>query len=209
MTPKRLSAKFFLTPGDVTGVVTQPTDVVPVFHNWIGRQLVEEVLIDVADYSHVHQGPAVMLVALEADYVFDLAGGLPGIRYIRKRSIPDSLPSALAQSVAAVAQAAHLLQESTLIDGVAFDVSHVEIEILDKLNYPYRDERYTQFEEALQRVGAEAYAGEVAIMRTIADPRRPVKLELRGNAATTLDQIVSRLRGSRYLQDLYAEVIAG
>jgi hypothetical protein len=44
---------------------------VPVFHEWIQNQVCEELLIDVADYRHVHAGPGVVLVGHEADYSVD------------------------------------------------------------------------------------------------------------------------------------------
>jgi len=34
---------------------------IPVFHNWIQGQVFEELLLDVADYRHVHEGPGVVL----------------------------------------------------------------------------------------------------------------------------------------------------
>ena len=30
---------------------------IPVFHRWIRDHLLDELMIDVADYSHVHHGP--------------------------------------------------------------------------------------------------------------------------------------------------------
>ena len=41
---------------------------IPVFHSWIQKQAVENhLLIDVHDYSHMHQGPGILLVAQEAN----------------------------------------------------------------------------------------------------------------------------------------------
>ena len=34
---------------------------IPVFHSWIEEQVFEELLLDVADYRHVHAGPGVVL----------------------------------------------------------------------------------------------------------------------------------------------------
>lgn len=201
MTPKRLSAKFFLDP---EGVI-DPSAVVPVFHDWISRQRVDEVLIDVADYSHVHEGPAIMLVALEADYVLDFEAGRPGIRYIRKRNIPDTLPAALAQVIAKAAQAAHLLETA----GFSLDAAGVEVEILDKLNYPQGTDSFNALAAELENVGSAAWEGGVTTARVPVDPRRPLKLVVAGTSAATFEQILLRLRNSPYLQNLYAETLEG
>jgi len=58
---------------------------VPVFHHWIHAQCLDEVLIDVADYRHVHHGPGVVLVAHDAHYAIDMAEGQPGLLYSRRR----------------------------------------------------------------------------------------------------------------------------
>ena len=51
--------KFFA----VDSVELAPRDFIPIFHEWIkSRRLEDEVMIDVADYSHVPDGPGVILV---------------------------------------------------------------------------------------------------------------------------------------------------
>ena len=61
-----------------------------VFHKWIQGQVFENhLLIDIADYKHVYQGPSIMLVGYEADFIIDLAGGRAGFLYVRKRSWPE------------------------------------------------------------------------------------------------------------------------
>ena len=74
MTPHRLYAKLFTEAGPP---VSLPA-FIPVFHRWIERQDVDELLLDVHDYGHVPDGPGILLVAHEADYAFDLSGGRPG-----------------------------------------------------------------------------------------------------------------------------------
>ena len=63
---------------------------VPVFHHWIQRQCLEELLIDVADYRHVHNGPGVILIAHDAHYAIDAADGRMGLLYSRRRETHPS-----------------------------------------------------------------------------------------------------------------------
>jgi hypothetical protein len=50
------------------GSVPELVTFIPVFHNWIQNKSCEELLIDVADYSHVPAGPGVVLIADECNY---------------------------------------------------------------------------------------------------------------------------------------------
>src|SRR6266481_671034 len=88
---------------------------IPVFHGWIQRQaLPGHLLIDVHDYSHVHHGPGILLVAHEANLSIDEAEGRRGLVYMRKQ--PATLPAI----VEAARQAAQLL-------GEPFDAGKFEI----------------------------------------------------------------------------------
>ena len=60
-------------------------DFIPVFHDWIQHQRLDELLIDVVDYRHVHDGPGVMLIAHDAHYAMDRADGRIGLLYSRRR----------------------------------------------------------------------------------------------------------------------------
>ncbi len=68
----------------------EPAEFIPVFHRWIQEQRLPELLIDVADYRHVHHGPGVVLVAHDAQYAMDAAEGKPGLLYSRRRETHPS-----------------------------------------------------------------------------------------------------------------------
>jgi len=78
--------KFFLD--DASDVELE--EFIPVFHDWIQTQQLEELLIDVADYRHVPHGPGVVLVAHDAHYAMDLAEGRLGLLYSRRRETHPS-----------------------------------------------------------------------------------------------------------------------
>src|SRR2546422_8521467 len=100
-------------------------DFIPVFHGWIQRQaLPGHLLIDVHDYSHVHQGPGILLVAHEANLSIDEAEGRRGLVYIRKQ------PATLRETVDATFAAAKLL------DDVKFETGTFEVFCNDRLATP-------------------------------------------------------------------------
>ena len=43
-------------------------DLIPIFHRWIQKKLLNELLIDVANYAHVPAGPGIMLIGHDSFY---------------------------------------------------------------------------------------------------------------------------------------------
>jgi hypothetical protein len=65
-------------------------DFIPVFHSWIQKQAIDRhLLIDVHNYSHIHNGPGILLVAQEGNFSIDMADGRMGLLYYRKKSGND------------------------------------------------------------------------------------------------------------------------
>ena len=75
MIPKRISAKLFAT--DPSAEVDADA-FISVFHEFIREKSVEGILIDVADYSHVPEGPGVVLIGHDVDYSIDMNEGKAG-----------------------------------------------------------------------------------------------------------------------------------
>ena len=103
--------------------------IVNVFHGWIQEQLCEELLLDVADYRHVHHGPGVVLIGHEADYAIDNTDGRWGIRYNRKAAVAGSNQDRLIQSARAALLAAQRLQQDTRLNG-KYSFNGREIELI-------------------------------------------------------------------------------
>jgi hypothetical protein len=92
VTPERVAVKLYLlNPEEI-----EPQAAVPVFHDWIRRAAVPGLLVDVADYSHVKDGPGVILVGHEADYALDLGEGRPGVLCRWKRGVEETAADRLA-----------------------------------------------------------------------------------------------------------------
>jgi hypothetical protein len=90
---------------------------VPVFHSWIQSHAIKDhLLIDVADYSHVHNGPGIVLISHEANYSVDQRGGKPGLTYQRKQPLEGDLAQRLHSALRATLAAAALLQDRFTFD---------------------------------------------------------------------------------------------
>src|ERR1700722_7223555 len=114
---------------------------VPVFHGWIENQDArDELLIDVADYSHVPAGPGVVLIGHEGNYSVDNTGNRLGVRYNRKAAVDGSNQDRLAQAARAPLTACRrLAAEPRLSDKFQFNGRDIEIFVNDRLVAPNTD----------------------------------------------------------------------
>jgi hypothetical protein len=102
MIPGRVAVKLYLDDvGDIA-----PEDAIPIFHEWIRRGAVPGLLVDVADYSHVKDGPGVILVGHDVDYALDLGEGRPGVLCRWKRGAEETAADRLAAALDGALKAA-------------------------------------------------------------------------------------------------------
>lgn len=138
MLPKRLSVKFFAQNPDVV----QAGAFIPVFQRWIQRRSVPGLLIDVADYSHVPDGPGILIIAHEGDYAYDFRAGRPGILYTSKRPAVETLNGLLEHTFTAALAAVQLAEKEKKLNGLTFDLSTAELTFVDRLNAPNTPEAF-------------------------------------------------------------------
>jgi len=89
---QQLSVKFFAHDPESVELA----GFIPIFHRWIQEsRLPDRLLIDVADYRHVADGPGVVLIAHEAHYALDREHGPLGLECTRRRDQPGPLEEKL------------------------------------------------------------------------------------------------------------------
>jgi hypothetical protein len=114
--------------------------VVPIFHDWIQRQYCEELLLDVADYRHVHAGPGVIVIGHQADYSVDNSGNRLGVRYNRKAALDGSNQDRLEQATRSALKACQRLESDPRLDGrLHFNGQELQVFINDRLLAPNSD----------------------------------------------------------------------
>ncbi len=172
MQPHRIQARFLI---DLPPAVSLAS-VVPVLHRWIQVGRTDELLLDVADYRHVHHGPGIVLVGHEADYAVDTAGGRVGLRYVRKRSVPDTLSASIRLAVGSAAAGARWLVEDLGLGADRIDAGAFELVIVDPLHYPNDDANLWRVAKALSQVFLEAGLQAPQVTRTATDPRASLSL---------------------------------
>lgn len=128
------------------------SDAIAVFHQWIRESLCPEMLIDVADYEHVHEGPGILLIGHEANYSLDNRLGRLGLLYNRKAALDGTFQSRLAQAhKAALAACDRLEQEAPFKGKLQFDRNAIEFFVNDRLLAPNTDETWQALKPELEK----------------------------------------------------------
>ena len=114
--------------------------VIPILHSWIQDQPFDELLIDVADYRHVHHGPGLMLIGHQADYSLDQTDGVLGLRYNRKSPLQGTNLHRLTQATRTAIIAAQRLEADTRLNRkLSFNGQDIQLIVNDRLLAPNDD----------------------------------------------------------------------
>jgi hypothetical protein len=176
MQSEKLQIKFFAKPSGAFDVES----IVPVFHRFIREHAFDELMIDVADYKHVKNGPGVVLVGDANDYYLDEGEGRPGLLFSRKRhgAGPEGR---LREGFARALRACKLLEEAPELGGkLSFATDEILVRLPDRLRAPNDDATFGEVSRELSLLLDKLYgSGGFAIER---GPAAPAPLELRVNA---------------------------
>jgi hypothetical protein len=155
------------------------TPFVGVFNGWIQKQIAPELLIDVADYLHVPNGPGMLLIGHEANYSLDQTDGKLGLLYNRKAALPGTAPENLAQALNSALWACEQLAQET---GVQFDKSRYQVLVNDRLLAPNSEQTFQTLLPDLQAVFAKQFGHtDFSITKTSPDTRKRFCVDIQLN----------------------------
>ncbi|MDE2999582.1 MAG: hypothetical protein OXU79_10950 [Gemmatimonadota bacterium] len=191
MNAYRIQIKFYLESGE---------DVAPetwfrVFNTWI-PETTDEVLVDVADYSHVHHGPVTLLVGHEANYSIDRTDGKAGLLYDRKQPSEGGFEDRLASAFASALKACRKLERDSILAGAAkFRTDEVLIALNDRLLAPNSEETHAAVQADLHRVLGKLYGGADIAIRRDPDPRHRYTLNVDTGSRENVADLMRHLNG--------------
>jgi hypothetical protein len=168
---------------------------VPIFHAWIKNRALDEMLIDVADYGHVHHGPGVLLVGHGGDYYLDLGEGRPGLLYSRKREAPAS-DERLRDTFRRVLTACQLLEKEPEVSGkMRFRTNDVLLRINDRLRAPNTPDTFNELKPELEAFARRLYDGVAVSLSQEGTQRELFSVRLLAPGAPSVSALLDRLGG--------------
>ena len=165
-------------------------DFAAVFNTWIQTQRLEELLIDVADYLHVHNGPGIMLIGHEADYSLDNQGGRLGLLYNRKEQLDGTTEAKLAQAERAALTAAQILEKE---NGLKFNGSEVQVIVNDRLLVPNSVETFETLQPDLESFFNQLYSGAEYSLTHRSDPRERFTIDVKTESSFDVESLLKNL----------------
>jgi len=186
----KFGIKFFASDAQALDILK----LIPVYHRWIQQNALQDLLLDVADYSHVPAGPGVMLIAHEGNYALDETGHERGVMYYSKHKLTGELPDRFALVASKALQAAKLMSGDTELEG-ALKVPGNRLQFFanDRLAAPNTDGAYGEIEPALRTFLNRLYAGARYTVTREVDPKERMSVRVQAEGEVALDTLLARL----------------
>ena len=186
----KFGIKFFAAGADGIDILK----LIPVYHRWIQQDALEDLLIDVADYSHVPAGPGVMLIAHEGNYALDETSHDRGVLYYSKRELTGELQQRLAEVARKALTAAELMRSDSELEGaLKIPGNRLQFFANDRLAAPNTDAAYEQIEPSLRVFLDRLYAGAPYTLRREADPKERLSVWAHTEREVPLNTLLERL----------------
>lgn len=190
MTPQRIAIKLFVEPDPSAEIDLEPFT--PLFHEFIQKASVPGLLVDVADYAHVPNGPGIILIGHEVDYGIDSVAGRTGLLTVRKRYPESPLAEVLRDTLAKGFACAKAIEDDGRT-GVRFSAALVELQIFDRLVAPNDAETFEAARNEVEPVFNELY-DDCSIERAGADDaRKPASLVARTTDDARFADLLAKL----------------
>ena len=186
MNVQHLNIKFFIDDPESVRLET----IQGVFNTWIQRHVTAEMLVDVAEYLHVHNGPGIVLIGHEANYSLDNAQGRLGLLYNRKAQLDGSTLEKLIQAAGAALTAAAVLEKE---NGLRFNGREAQLVINDRLLAPNTVETFAALQPDLKAFFDRLYKGAAYELNHKPDARERFQVDAKASNAFAVDALLQNL----------------
>jgi hypothetical protein len=169
MNIERFCVKFFARPGsNIDDAVF-----ISIFHEWIRHKKLGGVLLDVADYRHVPQGPGIMLITHEINFAMDHADGRFGLFAQRKLGQADNHRDRIVELVQATVELGTLLESDPRVAGkLSLEGGMFHYMANDRLVAPNTESAFADLKPDLEAAATVIYPGrDVSLTRLENNPR--------------------------------------
>jgi hypothetical protein len=163
-----------------------------VFGTWIVGS--PEVFVDVADYSHVTDGPVIFLSGHNEAYTLDKTTGRHGLLYERRQPVETQNAQTLHDSLkTTLAHAALVEGDATFKTKPKFLAGDVKFIVNNRAIAPNNDETLATLQPELDALFSKIYgAGNYTLTRE-QDKRQRFMLHVKANSAVTVADALAKL----------------
>jgi hypothetical protein len=192
MEAQKLQLKIFALPDAARAVELEAF--VGVFHRWIKDRVLPELVIDVANYAHVPDGPGIVLIGHGSDYFLDEGGGRLGLLHNRKRA---GLPprERLADLARRTLHAASLLERDPALSGaLRFATHELLFRINDRLAAPNTEATFAAVRPELEELSRCIFGGAFELVR-VGGPKDLFAVRLTSPTSEPLATLLDRAGG--------------
>lgn len=169
---------------------------IPVFHSWIQGQVLEELLLDVADYRHVPAGPGVVLIGHQANYSVDDTDDRLGVRYNRKAEVDGGNQKALRQAMRASLIACQRLEAEPSLEGkLQFNGQEIEFFVNDRMLAPNRDSTREALHSDFEAFFTTLFRGTEYVLAypSASEPRKLFGIRVKSSRTFTPTDLLANL----------------
>jgi hypothetical protein len=163
---------------------------VPVFHRFIRDHVLDDLVIDVADYSHVHQGPGVVLVGHACDFYVDESEGRQGLLYSKKRD-PGPPEQRVLEAFKKALNVCRLLEQEEGL-GAHFRSDEALVRLPDRVTAPNTEEGFALLKSGLESVVSRLY-GDSARIERVGDKGTMLTARIQAQATASISDLLGRL----------------
>jgi hypothetical protein len=171
---QKINVKFFTVDKEPVPL----TAFIDIFHSWI--QTTDGIYHDVADYSHMKDGPGIVLVAHDANVHIDETGGRRGLLFSQKNPLNGSNRERLTAVLRAALEHCSRLENETRLKGsIRFSGNEVMFAINDRLRALNTEDTFNEVKPDIEAVARQLFGGAAFTLHRDADARKRFNVTLR------------------------------
>jgi hypothetical protein len=188
----KINVKFFAE--DSNGVPL--TAFINIFHSWI--QASDGEYNDLADYSHMHAGPGILLIAHEANVSMDSIGNRLGLLYNRKQPLQGSNREKLRSIFKWALEHCRRIEEEPSLEGrLRFRGDEVLLLINDRLLAPNTEDIFRALRPDLEDLARTLYGGTDFTLLRQTDSKTRFSVQIKSSAPFGITTLLENLEDTR------------
>ncbi|MEZ4297581.1 MAG: hypothetical protein R3B70_21650 [Polyangiaceae bacterium] len=163
------------------------------FHRLIQDASLPELTVDVTDYSHVPNGPGVMLICHEAHYSLDTSGAGLGLKCATRRGAQGDTKARIERALRKALTLASLMETHEVLAGqVRFDTRTALFAVEDRLAAPSTQATFNSIAPIVATVAERAW-GAPPVLSLASTEKECFQIELTSPVGPSVTELLSRI----------------